>query len=209
MCYFWEIPDVKETAPNGLSLWRAAGDEVILFNNQLVAKRAVEAFDAYVSENDPWWVELPPGLKLTNTTEDAAKMLARCNDNELTTEERAFLVGLIDANKKIEPQTYGAPIPPREELCKPSQFKPIFDACEKVLAEREAEFKGSADGMFDGIAELTKAMGSNACEGSDVAAVLLALKIQRMRANPQHTDSLVDCINYLCFYHKAILEKAE
>jgi hypothetical protein len=89
---------------------------------------------------------------------------------------------------------------------KDSQFKPILDKCEAVLLERERQFKGSADGMFSGIAAVASDLCGNHHESADVAAVLLALKIERMKANPQHEDSLVDCVNYLMFFHKELLK---
>jgi hypothetical protein len=92
---------------------------------------------------------------------------------------------------------------------KVSQFKPTLDKCEAVLLEREQQFKGSADGMFTGIAAVASDLCGNHHESADVAAVLLALKIERMKANPQHEDSLVDCINYLMFFHKELLKLRE
>lgn len=85
-----------------------------------------------------------------------------------------------------------------------SQFKSVLDKCEAVLLEREQQFKGSADGMFAGIAAVASDLCGNHHEPVDAAAVLLALKIERMKANPEHEDSLVDCINYLMFFHKEL-----
>ena len=99
------------------------------------------------------------------------------------------------------------PKTPTKSSTKSSQFFDTFQKCEKVLAEREAEYKGSADGMFEDIGELAKLLlPDNPTPGQQAAATLLALKLVRMKANPKHGDSVVDCCNYLLWFHKELLK---
>jgi hypothetical protein len=97
---------------------------------------------------------------------------------------------------------------PTPAKVQPSRFTQAFDACEKVLAEREAQYKGSAGGMFGDIGALADMlMPHPASPAIRAAATLLALKLIRMRANPAHADSLTDCINYLCFFNEALTKE--
>lgn len=92
--------------------------------------------------------------------------------------------------------------PSTQESC---QFSSIFEKCEKVLAEREETYNGSADGMFSDIGELASLIApKDPTYGQQAAATLLALKLRRMVANPRHDDSVVDCCNYLIFFHKEL-----
>lgn len=83
---------------------------------------------------------------------------------------------------------------------KRSKFWGLFQECESVLVEREQEFKGSADGQFKDIGELASLMAGEKITAKGVAAMFLALKLIRMRANPEHEDSARDAINYLAFF---------
>lgn len=86
------------------------------------------------------------------------------------------------------------------------KFDHILDSCKQVMAGREAEFKGSADGMFDEIGTLACMLMPTGCydPGVKAAATLLALKLCRMKANPSHEDSAIDAINYLLFFNEML-----
>jgi hypothetical protein len=89
-----------------------------------------------------------------------------------------------------------------------TQFSEIFNRCEEVLAEREKQYKGSADGMFEDIGKLAlMLMPVDPTPGQESASVLLALKLVRMIANPKHEDSIVDAVNYLLWFHKELTKE--
>ena len=92
-----------------------------------------------------------------------------------------------------------------------SKFHKVFEACERIFDEREAEYPGSQSGMFQGIGILAAELvpGPFYSEGVVAAAHLLALKLKRLGVNPSHGDSLVDCINYLCFFSDELVKQKQ
>jgi hypothetical protein len=86
-----------------------------------------------------------------------------------------------------------------------SEFSDIFKRCEKVLAEREVEYRGSCDGMYSDIGKLADMLlPDNPTPGQRSAATLLALKLKRLAVNPRHDDSAVDAVSYLLAFYKEL-----
>ena len=88
-------------------------------------------------------------------------------------------------------------------------FDDILNEVKRVLAERESTYKGSAQGQFKGIAAIASAIAHKDITASDVAVVLLALKLERAKADPTHLDSAVDMIGYVLHYHKELCADAD
>ena len=74
------------------------------------------------------------------------------------------------------------------------QTAEILRVCAGILEQRSDEYSGVSD-MFDHISELSNV------EVSKVFDVLKAVKLSRLVSNPEHTDSLIDLINYFALQH--------
>lgn len=65
-----------------------------------------------------------------------------------------------------------------------------------TLADRGQTY-GDADTMFDTVAELWSALFRRNFTAADVALAMTALKMARLRVDPQHQDSWIDAAGYL------------
>lgn len=68
-------------------------------------------------------------------------------------------------------------------------------ARQAVMVDRAATY-GDAEDNFATIAELWSVYTGRSLEAHDVAAMMILLKVARIRGNPQHIDSWTDCAGY-------------
>lgn len=78
--------------------------------------------------------------------------------------------------------------------------KVLTDAAE-LIGERGKDYGGIEDN-FSNIANIYETMTGNAFESYDVALMLVAVKIARIRQSPYKADNYLDAINYLAFAHE-------
>lgn len=76
----------------------------------------------------------------------------------------------------------------------------ILDAAEVCITQDRAETYGSAEAGFAAIAQVWSAMdlarGDRAFGAADVAARMVAVKLIRASANPNHLDSWIDICGF-------------
>ena len=78
------------------------------------------------------------------------------------------------------------------------QYSEYLTAAARMINERAAEYS-NVDDTFRAIAEIATAMLGRPVTEFEVAMILLATTLGRLRVNPAHEDSWIDAINYTAF----------
>jgi hypothetical protein len=79
--------------------------------------------------------------------------------------------------------------------------KQVLNEAEGLISERGQDYGGIEDN-FSNIAIIFTAMTGKQFTAHDVAMVLAAVKIARMRQSPGKADNYLDAINYVAFAHE-------
>lgn len=79
--------------------------------------------------------------------------------------------------------------------------KQVLTEAESLIGERGQDYGGIEDN-FSNIAAIFTAMTGKDFTAHDVAMVLTAVKMARLRQSPGKADNYLDAINYLAFAHE-------
>jgi hypothetical protein len=76
--------------------------------------------------------------------------------------------------------------------------KAILDEAKEIISERGADY-GGFENNFDRISRLASISTGLNISGYEVALIMVALKLARIRQAPRKRDSYIDAIAYLAF----------
>lgn len=79
--------------------------------------------------------------------------------------------------------------------------KQVLNEAEGLIGDRGQDYGGIEDN-FSNIAIIFTAMTGKQFTAHDVAMVLAAVKMARMRVSPGKADNYLDAINYIAFAHE-------
>ncbi len=81
----------------------------------------------------------------------------------------------------------------------PSKYWCILEHCTRIAKERETQYGDSTNSLNDTL-EIMNSISKKTYDINEVRNFILALKLARVKHDPEHEDSQLDMINYLAIF---------